>query len=156
MCSFFSHNNRKHLDAAKWEEEKNLLKQYRYTTTVFIIRHSLFSSNSWLIKINQKINLKIPSHQFHNPQVLRFYHSEKREEIYKQLYYHADYFISPPPPLQGFGSVSAEHWLGNEYVYQLTSQRQYALRVELSDWDGHQAFSLYDRFQIGSEKQNYR
>ncbi|XP_035476715.2 angiopoietin-1 isoform X2 [Scophthalmus maximus] len=56
----------------------------------------------------------------------------------------------------GFGSMSAEHWLGNEYVYQLTSQRQYALRVELTDWDGHQAFSLYDRFQIGSEKQNYR
>lgn len=56
----------------------------------------------------------------------------------------------------GFGSVSADHWLGNEYVYQFTSQRQYALRVELTDWDGHQAFSLYDRFQIGSEKQNYR
>ncbi|XP_061671793.1 angiopoietin-1 isoform X1 [Syngnathoides biaculeatus] len=56
----------------------------------------------------------------------------------------------------GFGSPSAEHWLGNENVYQLTSQRQYILRVELTDWDGHQAFSLYDRFQIGSEKQNYR
>ncbi|KAM9823623.1 angiopoietin-1 [Neosynchiropus ocellatus] len=56
----------------------------------------------------------------------------------------------------GFGSPSAEHWLGNEYVYQLTSQRQYILRVDLTDWDGHQAFSLYDRFQIGSEKQNYR
>ncbi|XP_004549000.1 angiopoietin-1 [Maylandia zebra] len=56
----------------------------------------------------------------------------------------------------GFGTLSAEHWLGNEYVYQLTNQRQYALRVELTDWDGLQAFSLYDRFQIGSEKQNYR
>ncbi|CAG5900253.1 unnamed protein product [Menidia menidia] len=56
----------------------------------------------------------------------------------------------------GFGSVSAEHWLGNEFVYQLTSQKQYALRVELTDWDGHLAFSLYDRFQIGSEKHNYR
>ncbi|XP_075867390.1 angiopoietin-1 [Nelusetta ayraudi] len=56
----------------------------------------------------------------------------------------------------GFGTLTAEHWLGNEYVYQLTSQRQYALRVELTDWDGLQAFSLYDRFQIGSEKQNYR
>ncbi|KAF3834105.1 hypothetical protein F7725_025309 [Dissostichus mawsoni] len=52
----------------------------------------------------------------------------------------------------GFGSLSAEHWLGNEYVYQLTRQRQYALRVELTDWetDGNQAFSLYDRFQIGT------
>ncbi|XP_041758928.1 angiopoietin-1 isoform X2 [Coregonus clupeaformis] len=56
----------------------------------------------------------------------------------------------------GFGMVSAEHWLGNEFVYLLTSQRQYALRVELTDWDGHQAFSLYDRFHIDSEKRNYR
>lgn len=78
--------------------------------------------------------------------------------IYKkaiQCYLHGNYSVSLPS-LQGFGSVSAEHWLGNEYVYQLTSQRQYALRVELTDWDSHQAFSLYDRFQIGSEKQNYR
>lgn len=57
---------------------------------------------------------------------------------------------------QGFGSVSAEHWLGNEFVYMLTSQRQYSLRVELTDWDGHKAFSQYDRFHIGSEKNKYR
>ncbi|XP_063041777.1 angiopoietin-1 isoform X2 [Engraulis encrasicolus] len=56
----------------------------------------------------------------------------------------------------GFGGVSGEHWLGNEFVYLLTSQRQYALRVELTDWDGHQAYSQYDRFHIGTEKQNYR
>uniref|UniRef100_A0A1A8ARK9 Angiopoietin 1 n=1 Tax=Nothobranchius furzeri TaxID=105023 RepID=A0A1A8ARK9_NOTFU len=56
----------------------------------------------------------------------------------------------------GFGNAFAEHWLGNDYVHQLTSRRQYSLRVELTDWDGHRAFSLYDRFQIGSEKQNYR
>ncbi|XP_032435859.1 angiopoietin-1 [Xiphophorus hellerii] len=56
----------------------------------------------------------------------------------------------------GFGSLLAEHWLGNEHIYQLTSRRQNVLRIELTDWDGHQAFSLYDRFQIGNEKQNYR
>ncbi|XP_026882831.2 angiopoietin-1 [Electrophorus electricus] len=56
----------------------------------------------------------------------------------------------------GFGSVSAEHWLGNEFVYMLTSQRQCTLRVELTDWDGQQAFSQYDRFHINSEKNNYR
>uniref|UniRef100_A0A3B3VC12 Angiopoietin 1 n=1 Tax=Poecilia latipinna TaxID=48699 RepID=A0A3B3VC12_9TELE len=56
----------------------------------------------------------------------------------------------------GFGSLLAEHWLGNEHIYQLTSRRQQVLRIELTDWDGHQAFSLYDRFQIGNEKQNYR
>lgn len=70
-------------------------------------------------------------------------------------YFHALYWVSFLST-QGFGSVSAEHWLGNEYVHQLTSQRPYALRAELTDWDGHLAFSLYDRFQIGSEKQNYR
>lgn len=66
--------------------------------------------------------------------------------------------LFPPfaPLFQGFGSVSGEHWLGNEFVYQLTNQRQYALRVELIDWDAHQAYSQYDRFHIGTEKQNYR
>ncbi|KAG9355393.1 hypothetical protein JZ751_000231, partial [Albula glossodonta] len=55
----------------------------------------------------------------------------------------------------GFGSVSGEHWLGNEFIYLLTSQRQYSLRIELTDWDGQQAFSQYDRFHIGNEKHNY-
>ncbi|KAG9345029.1 hypothetical protein JZ751_009569 [Albula glossodonta] len=56
----------------------------------------------------------------------------------------------------GFGSLSGEHWLGNELMFLLTNRRQYALRIELTDWDGHMAFSHYDRFYIGSEKNNYR
>nr|XP_006635703.1 PREDICTED: angiopoietin-1 isoform X2 [Lepisosteus oculatus] len=56
----------------------------------------------------------------------------------------------------GFGSPSGEHWLGNEFMFLLTSQRQYALRIELTDWDGNHAFSQYDRFHLGSEKQKYR
>lgn len=57
---------------------------------------------------------------------------------------------------QGFGSVSGEHWLGNEFVFLLTNQRQYSLRVELTDWDGRQAFSQYDSFHLENEKLNYR
>ncbi|XP_067305882.1 angiopoietin-1-like isoform X2 [Pseudorasbora parva] len=56
----------------------------------------------------------------------------------------------------GFGSLTGEHWLGNELVFQLTSQRQYTLRLELTDWDGKLAFSQYNKFYLGSEKQNYR
>ncbi|KAL1259114.1 hypothetical protein QQF64_009691 [Cirrhinus molitorella] len=56
----------------------------------------------------------------------------------------------------GFGSLTGEHWLGNELVYKLTNQRQYTLRLELTDWDGKFAFSQYDKFYLGSEKQNYR
>ncbi|KAI4871224.1 hypothetical protein NFI96_003488 [Prochilodus magdalenae] len=56
----------------------------------------------------------------------------------------------------GFGSLSGEHWLGNEFVFQLTSQQQYTLRVELTDWEGKEVFSQYDSFQLASEKHNYR
>ncbi|XP_005025934.1 angiopoietin-1 isoform X1 [Anas platyrhynchos] len=56
----------------------------------------------------------------------------------------------------GFGSPSGEHWLGNEFIFAMTSQRQYSLRIELMDWEGNRAYSQYDRFHIGNEKQNYR
>ncbi|XP_074753719.1 angiopoietin-1 isoform X5 [Athene noctua] len=56
----------------------------------------------------------------------------------------------------GFGSPSGEHWLGNEFIFAITSQRQYSLRIELMDWEGNRAYSQYDRFHIGNEKQNYR
>ncbi|XP_077023596.1 angiopoietin-1 isoform X4 [Tamandua tetradactyla] len=56
----------------------------------------------------------------------------------------------------GFGNPSGEYWLGNEFIFALTSQRQYILRIELLDWEGNRAYSQYDRFHIGNEKQNYR
>uniref|UniRef100_A0A8B9S4B5 Angiopoietin 4 n=1 Tax=Apteryx owenii TaxID=8824 RepID=A0A8B9S4B5_APTOW len=57
---------------------------------------------------------------------------------------------------QGFGDAAGEHWLGNEAVHLLTSRAPYALRVELLDWEGAQAFAHYERFQLGSERQLYR
>ncbi|KAJ8400866.1 hypothetical protein AAFF_G00392200 [Aldrovandia affinis] len=56
----------------------------------------------------------------------------------------------------GFGDAAGEHWLGNEAMFQLTSQSQYSLRVELRDWEGNAPYSQYDKFQLGSEKQQYR
>ncbi|KAG7257999.1 hypothetical protein CRUP_022534 [Coryphaenoides rupestris] len=53
-------------------------------------------------------------------------------------------------------SISSIFCSSNLYLYLLSSQRQYTLRVELTDWSGHQAYSFYDRFLVGSEKQNYR
>uniref|UniRef100_A0A8C4RDF3 Angiopoietin 2a n=1 Tax=Eptatretus burgeri TaxID=7764 RepID=A0A8C4RDF3_EPTBU len=57
---------------------------------------------------------------------------------------------------QGFGEPGGEHWLGNEPVHQLSRTRPQQLRVELSDWAGSRAFSLYDRFGLASERLNYR
>ncbi|XP_029632336.1 angiopoietin-4 [Salmo trutta] len=56
----------------------------------------------------------------------------------------------------GFGDPAGEHWLGNELAFQMTSQTQYALRVELRDWEGNTPYSHYDKFQLASEKQQYR
>ncbi|KTG02079.1 hypothetical protein cypCar_00008618 [Cyprinus carpio] len=59
-------------------------------------------------------------------------------------------------PTKGFGDLSGEHWLGNEAVHLITSQAQYSLRVELKDWEENGAYALYDKFQLASEKQQYR
>ncbi|XP_007892227.1 angiopoietin-2a [Callorhinchus milii] len=56
----------------------------------------------------------------------------------------------------GFGDPAGEHWLGNEFVYKLTSQKNYALRIQLRDWEGNEAFSLYDQFYLASEARKYR
>ncbi|XP_063810478.1 angiopoietin-2-like [Pseudophryne corroboree] len=57
---------------------------------------------------------------------------------------------------EGFGSPPDEYWLGNEFVHQLTSQGSYTLRIQLRDWDGNEAYSLYDLFSLGNEENNYR
>ncbi|XP_019367742.1 PREDICTED: angiopoietin-2-like [Gavialis gangeticus] len=57
---------------------------------------------------------------------------------------------------QGFGAPPGEYWLGNDFIHQLTTQRAYSLRVQLRDWDGNEAYSLYQHFHLGSEEQNYR
>lgn len=62
----------------------------------------------------------------------------------------------PPHLLQGFGDVLGEHWLGNEALYLMTSQGQYSLRVQLNDWEGNSAYSLYDRITLANERQQYR
>uniref|UniRef100_A0A8C8Y3U5 Angiopoietin-2 n=1 Tax=Panthera leo TaxID=9689 RepID=A0A8C8Y3U5_PANLE len=56
----------------------------------------------------------------------------------------------------GFGNPSGEHWLGNEFVFQVTNQQPYVLKIHLKDWEGNEAYSLYERFSLSSEEFNYR
>lgn len=37
----------------------------------------------------------------------------------------------------GFGDMKREFWLGNENVFMLTNQEDYALRVDLEDFENH-------------------
>ena len=48
----------------------------------------------------------------------------------------------------GFGLVVGEHWLGNEKIHRLTSQKRYELRVDLQDWEGNKYFAVYDLFLV--------
>ncbi|XP_012665305.1 angiopoietin-2 isoform X3 [Otolemur garnettii] len=56
----------------------------------------------------------------------------------------------------GFGDPSGEYWLGNEFVSQLTNQQRYVLKIRLTDWEGNEAYSLYEHFYLSSEELNYR
>ncbi|KAK1171628.1 angiopoietin-2-like [Acipenser oxyrinchus oxyrinchus] len=56
----------------------------------------------------------------------------------------------------GFGDSAGEYWLGNEFVSQLTNQQPHALKIQLKDWEGNEAYSIYEHFFLNSEAQNYR
>ena len=56
----------------------------------------------------------------------------------------------------GFGSLTAEFWLGNDKIHRLTTSRPSSLRVELEDWNGVKAFAKYGKFNISDEQAQYR
>ncbi|XP_026137124.1 microfibril-associated glycoprotein 4-like [Carassius auratus] len=56
----------------------------------------------------------------------------------------------------GFGNKEEEHWLGLEFVHQLTRRYQYKLRVDLEDFDGNKVYAVYKSFSVGSESEGYK
>ncbi|XP_064408018.1 tenascin-X isoform X2 [Latimeria chalumnae] len=55
----------------------------------------------------------------------------------------------------GFGNLTEEFWLGNDHLHQLTSQRRYALRVDLRAAN-ESVYAVYDNFRVGDLKSHYR
>ena len=55
----------------------------------------------------------------------------------------------------GFGSPDTNYWIGLDRLHTLTSSRAYALRVNMTDWDGRTLWAGYDRFSVGPESGNY-
>ncbi|XP_072176407.1 ficolin-2-like [Diadema setosum] len=56
----------------------------------------------------------------------------------------------------GFGNPASEHWLGNDNIYQMTSQRNYELRIDMTDEEGSTRFAKYEFFRIENETMKYR
>ncbi|XP_029954688.1 microfibril-associated glycoprotein 4-like [Salarias fasciatus] len=58
--------------------------------------------------------------------------------------------------LHGFGDPAGEHWLGLEYLRELTEDGPYQLRVVLEDFDGECVYAQYDSFYIDAECDGYK
>ena len=55
----------------------------------------------------------------------------------------------------GFGNLYGEHWLGNEVVHLMSSQRNYILRIDLWDWEGGKSYAEYSVFSLDNEEKKY-
>ncbi|CRK91351.1 CLUMA_CG005024, isoform A [Clunio marinus] len=56
----------------------------------------------------------------------------------------------------GFGDPAKEFWMGNENIYMLTNNEDYALRIELEDFEGNKRYAQYSHFKIHSEADYYK
>ncbi|KAI0224468.1 Ficolin-2 [Lamellibrachia satsuma] len=57
---------------------------------------------------------------------------------------------------EGFGNVTGEFWLGNDYLHDVTSQARCTLRIDLEDFEGGTAYAVYSKFAVKSEVDKYR
>uniref|UniRef100_A0A0B7BNS7 Fibrinogen C-terminal domain-containing protein n=1 Tax=Arion vulgaris TaxID=1028688 RepID=A0A0B7BNS7_9EUPU len=55
----------------------------------------------------------------------------------------------------GFGNITGNFWFGNEKIHQLTSQRRYQLRVDLTV-NGTQYHATYSSFRLLGADENYQ
>ncbi|CAC5415712.1 unnamed protein product [Mytilus coruscus] len=55
----------------------------------------------------------------------------------------------------GFGDLQNEFWLGNKYLYLLTNNGSYKLRVELVRGDGKYFYAEYSNFKVGNATLKY-
>lgn len=46
--------------------------------------------------------------------------------------------------------------LGNQKIHTLTKQGKYELRVDISDFNGNNAYAKYSTFSVGNATSNYR
>ncbi|XP_072108737.1 fibrinogen-like protein 1 [Mobula birostris] len=59
---------------------------------------------------------------------------------------------------QGFGnfqSVNGEYWIGNDNLHFLTSQGDYTVKIDLTDWEGEKRYAQYKHFKVQNEENSY-
>ncbi|KAH3752001.1 hypothetical protein DPMN_186609 [Dreissena polymorpha] len=56
----------------------------------------------------------------------------------------------------GFGNLTCDFWLGNEYIYHLTKYKSHQLRIDMETFEGKKAYAMYDEFGVSSETGKYK
>jgi hypothetical protein len=67
-----------------------------------------------------------------------------------------DFYLGWQQYKTGFGNLSGEFWLGNDYIHRLTARTASTLRVDLEDWDGSKAYAKYGVFGVGGAADKYK
>ncbi|KAJ8033975.1 Fibrinogen-like protein A [Holothuria leucospilota] len=57
---------------------------------------------------------------------------------------------------RGFGELDEDFWLGNDKIHYLTSQKNYQLRIDITDSSNRHYRAQYNGFRIGNEGSKYR
>merc|ERR1719295_1211096 len=60
-----------------------------------------------------------------------------------------DYFDKTFAEYQEGFSANGESWLGLDNLHRLTSQRDYKLKIIMTDFDGKKYVAVYDQFKVG-------
>ncbi|XP_063436925.1 microfibril-associated glycoprotein 4-like [Mytilus trossulus] len=76
--------------------------------------------------------------------------------IQRRMNGHINFFRDWDSYKRGFGNMKGEHWLGNEHLHQLTSQGNYMLRIDMSDFGNSRRHAVYSKFSVGSESSGYK
>lgn len=56
----------------------------------------------------------------------------------------------------GFGFLNREFWLGNDKISLMTNQKDYELRIDITDLFGASFFAKFDLFRISDEFSRYK
>lgn len=56
----------------------------------------------------------------------------------------------------GFGDLSGEFWLGNEFIHRLTDTGPHELLIEMEDFDNEHRVAEYGLFSVGSNDEGYK
>ncbi|XP_045189256.2 ficolin-1-A-like [Mercenaria mercenaria] len=56
----------------------------------------------------------------------------------------------------GFGNLSGEFWLGNEFIHRLTSVAPQELLIELEDFENDHRHAAYGLFSVGSAEEAFK